>query len=237
MNKWIKASFLPAIMILLTTGVYAQKGGGPAGESKISLGVHADPLISWFSSDIDSVRNDGARPGFNFGLTINYFFGPNYAFSTGVNLISAGGRLVTRKETTFDVTSGIDPVVPQNTAIVYKIQYLAVPIGLKLQTNQIGYVTFFTDLGIDPKVVIGNKVDIVGLDNQKSPGEVRNLNISYHIMAGIEYAVGGNTAVVIGLGFENNFADITKDYTQDPFNQFVDRISHKNISVRLGVKF
>ena len=41
--------------------------------------------------------------------------------------------------------------------VVYKIQYLSIPLGLKLQTNQIGYLTFFTDLGLDPKVVIGRK--------------------------------------------------------------------------------
>lgn len=235
----INLRHLAFILLLICSplSLIAQQGGGSRSGSKITLGVHADPLISWFSSDIDSVKNDGARSGFNFGLTINYFFKPNYAFSTGLNLISAGGRLSTSHETTFDVTSGIDPVVAANTAVVYKIQYLSVPIGLKLQTNQIGYITFFTDLGLDPKVVIGTKVNIGDLENQKAPGEVRTFNISYHAIAGIEYAVGGNTAFVIGIGFDNNFADLTNDYTKSPFNQPEDKISHKMISVRLGVNF
>ena len=44
--------------------------------------------------------------------------------------------------------------------ITYKIQYLSIPIGLKLKTNQIGYLTFFTNIGLDPKIVIAGKADI-----------------------------------------------------------------------------
>jgi len=225
------------VLIIFSLSLSAQKGGSTLNNPKISIGVHADPVISWFASDIDSVGNDGARAGFNFGITFNYFFGSNYSISTGLNLINAGGRLVNSNLTTFDVTTGIDPVVPKNTAIEYKIQYLSVPVGLKLQTNQIGYITYFTDLGFDPKVVMGNKVDIGTLEDQKAPGEIKTFNISYHVMAGIEYAIGGNTAVVIGVCFDNNFADITKDYEQAPFNQLKDKISHKMISIRLGVNF
>ena len=235
------------MLLLLPAGMYAQEGGGPQNNSKISIGIHADPLVSWFSSDIDSVRNDGARSGFNFGLTFNYFFRPNYAFSTGINLISAGGRLVAKDATLFNLSDNNNmqaTIVEPDKAIVYKIQYLSIPIGLKLQTNQIGYITFFTDLGLDPKIVIGSKVDIPSndIENRKAPEEVKTLNISYHAIAGIEYAIGGNTSLVIGIGFENNFADITTDLKGDfinevTFDQFKDKISHKMISIRFGVNF
>lgn len=225
------------LFILLPACLIAQRGERPQMGPVITFGVHIDPVISWFSSDIDSVRNDGARSGFNFGISAYRYFGPNYAISTGLNIISAGGRLKTRNTTTFDLTTGVDPVVPANTPVVYKIQYLSVPIGLKLQTNQIGFITFFTDLGIDPKLVIGKKVDIDDLENQKAPGEIKPFNISYHIIAGIEYDMGGSTAIVLGLGFDNNFADITKDYDKIPFNQPKDKISHKLLSIRIGVNF
>ncbi|MCX6333928.1 MAG: porin family protein, partial [Bacteroidia bacterium] len=165
------------ILLLLSADLSAQMGGGQQNRSKYTIGIHADPVISWFSSDIDSVRNDGARSGFNFGLTFNYFFGPNYAFSTGINLISAGGRLVSKRNTDFELSDNHDlqlVTVNQNDAIVYKVQYLSVPIGLKLQTNQIGYITFFTDLGIDPKIAVGRKVDIPAndIENRKALSEI-----------------------------------------------------------------
>lgn len=233
----LKPAGIIMVLILFPAGLCAQRGDRPQTGPEITFGVHVDPVISWFSSDIDSVKNDGARSGFNFGISAYRYFGPNYAISTGINLISAGGRLKTSHATTFDLTTGIDPVVPANTPVVYKIQYLSIPVGLKLQTNQIGYLTFFTDLGIDPKIVIGKKVNIENLKNEKAPGEIKSFNISYHIIAGIEYDMGGRTAIVLGLGFDNNFADITKDYDKIPFNQPKDKISHKLLSIRVGVNF
>jgi hypothetical protein len=222
----------------LSWNLNAQSGGRQGTEPKITFGIHADPLISWFSSDIDSVRNDGARAGFNFGLNVYRYFGPNYAISTGISIISAGGRLVSKDTTIFDIShdkdNALTTVIP-NEAIVYKVQYISIPIGLKLQTNQIGYITYFADLGLDPKIIISNKVDIPAsdIDNQKAMEEVSTFNISYHVMAGIEYAVGGKTAIVLGLCFDNNFADITRDIR----GQFDDKISHKMLSIRLGVNF
>jgi hypothetical protein len=219
-------------LILLTTSA-----GVVNGQQRISFGVHADPVISWFGSDISTIKNDGARSGFNFGLTINKYFSPNYSFSTGINLINAGGRLVSSDTTILefeDPKSKIVTVLP-NQPVVYKVQYLAIPIGLKLQTNEIGYITFFTDLGLDPKVVVGGKADIPSQDikGDKALNELRVFNLSYHVIAGIEYGLGGNTAFVFGLGFDNNFLDITRDIKNQP----VDKISHKLLSFRFGINF
>jgi hypothetical protein len=213
------------ILLILTTFI-------TNGQDKISFGIHADPAISWFSSDNIHVKNDGARPGFNFGLTFNKYFASNYSFSTGISLIHAGGRLISDEATVLKFTT--QPVIP-GEPVVYKIQYLAIPLGLKLQTNQIGYLTFFSDLGIDPKVVIGGKADIpsLGISGAKATSELRLFNLSYHVTAGIEYSLGGTTALVFGLNFDNNFLDVTKDNGDQP----KDRISQKILSFRLGVNF
>jgi len=206
-------------------------------QQRIGLGIHLDPVISWFLSDINAVTNEGARPGFNFGLTYNKYFGPNYSFSTGINIVTAGGKLVCTDTTLLELPKleyKIATVLP-NEVVVYKIQYLAVPIGLKLQTNQIGYFTIFTDLGIDPKVVIGGKVDIPSGDIKgvRATSELRMFNLSYHITGGVEYSIGGNTEMVLGITFDNNFLDITKDNGDQPS----DKVSHKLVSFRLGVNF
>jgi hypothetical protein len=202
-------------------------------QERISIGVHFDPLISWFGSDIASVKNDGARPGINAGLTFNIPFSPNYSFSTGLNLINAAGRLVCKDDTQLELVN--TETVLANEPVVYKIQYVALPLGLKLETNQIGYLTFFSDVGLDPKVRIGGKADIPSLEieGDKATSELKLFNLSYHIMAGIEYSLGGNTSAVIGIGFENNFLDVTKDNGTQP----VDKVTHRLISMRLGINF
>jgi hypothetical protein len=203
-------------------------------QQRIGFGIHADPVISWFSTDISQIRNNGARPGFNFGLTYSKYFGPNYSFTTGINLLSTGGRLVSSDTTIIEISGTKSKVLPNNP-VVYKIQYLTFPVGLKLQTNQIGYFTFFSDLGLVPKVVINRKLDIpsLSMSGEKGSDELRLFNLSYHVTAGIEYSLGGTTALVFGLDFDNNFLDITKD----PGNQRADKVSQKILSFRFGVNF
>jgi hypothetical protein len=203
---------------------------------KISFGVFADPVISWFSSDNKGTSNKGARAGFNFGFTFNKYFADNYAFSTGLSLTSTGGRLA-NSDTVLMSFNNFSQKVPPNITVVYKIQYLNIPIGLKFKSNQIGYFTIFSDIGIDPKVVIGGKVDINDpnkpIHGEGALKELNRFNLSYHVMAGIEYSLGGSTAMVLGLGYENNFLDITKDINKQP----IDRITHNILKIRVGVNF
>ena len=224
-DRLVTILFFLLLVVMPTDMIQAQQ--------TIGFGIHADPAICWFSSDINEVRNDGARPGFNFGLTYNKYFTPNYSFSTGISLLRAGGRLI-GKDTTELKLKELTTVLP-GESVIYKIQYLTIPLGLKLQTNQIGYLTFFTDLGLDPKVVIGGKADIPSLDisGENAINELRVFNLSFHFTAGIEYSMGGTTAMVLGLNFDNNFFDITRDNKDQPD----DRVSHKILSFRIGVNF
>jgi hypothetical protein len=203
-------------------------------QQRIGFGIHADPVISWLSSDIKQIRNNGARPGFNFGLTFSKYFARNYSFTTGISLLSASGRLVSSDTTYIDILNTKSKVLPGNP-VSYKIQYLTFPVGLKLQSNQIGYITFFSDLGLVPKVVINRKLDIpsLSMSGENGSNEIRLFNLSYHVTAGIEYSLGGTTALLFGLDFDNNFLDITKD----PGNQLADKVSQKILSFRFGVNF
>jgi hypothetical protein len=223
-----RVSFLLLMILLIPSGrLNAQN---------ISFGIFADPVISWFSTDIKATRNDGARPGFNFGFTFNRYFAKNYAFSTGISILNAGGRLINNSTDTLvmqfnNISAKVLPARP----MVYKVQYLSIPLGLKFKSNQIGYITFFTDLGIDPKIVIGGKVDIPSLNikGESALNELRRFNLSYHVMAGIEYSLGGSTAMVLGFGFDNNFLDVTKDIKNQP----TDKVTHNILKFRIGLNF
>jgi hypothetical protein len=151
-----------------------------------------------------------------------------------ISLLNAGGSLVS-SDTIVINHSNINSNVLPGKQILYKIQYLTFPVGLKLQSNQIGYVRFFTDVGFAPKIVVNRKLDIpsLGISAQDASNEVNMFNLSYHITAGFEYSLGGNTALVFGLDFDNNFMNITKNHG----NQGTYKVSQKILSFRLGVNF
>lgn len=229
-------------MFFIYSGVWAQPGyrvpwipyGPPA---VISLGIHFDPIISWFTTDNYNIRNDGAIPGYNFGISYNRYIGPNYSISSGINIIEAGGRLISNEITYFEIRNYKREIltVGPDEAIIYRIKYLSVPLGLKLETSETGYGSLFVDLGLDPKIVIGGRADIPSLNIKGSNAlpELKTFNLSYHLMAGIAYPIAGNTSAVLGIGFDNNFFDITKDNSDQPW----DFVSHKLLSFRLGINF
>jgi hypothetical protein len=206
-------------------------------QEKFTYGVQLDPIIGWFKTDVSETKNVGARPGFNLGFTFNTYFTPNISLSTGISYLSAGGRLVSSDTTvmwfTNNKTLNFVTVLPHES-VVYKIHYLTFPVGMTLQTNQKGHISYFTDLGFDPKIVIGGKADILYLNIKDGNvmEELNRYNLAYHIGAGIEYSLGEKTALVLGLNLENNFLDITKDVGKQPH----DKVSHKLLSFKIGIK-
>jgi hypothetical protein len=203
----------------------------------INFSIHFDPLLSWFSTDSYDTRSDGVVPGFNFGISYNKYFGPNYSFSSGINIVNSGGRIINKDITHFelkDYSSTLLTVQP-GEAITYKITYLSVPLGIKLQTNQIGYGRFFTDIGLDPKILIGGRADIPSLDIKggNASQELNLFNLSFHIMAGMEYPLAGNNSFIIGIGFEKYLFDITRDNGDQPSNV----VTQKMLSFRIGMTF
>jgi hypothetical protein len=202
---------------------------------KYDFGVYAEPIISWFSTDTWATKNSGARAGFCFGLSFHKYFTANYAFSTGINISSVGGRLYNRDYITM-YFNNFNQVIGPDEKVTYKIQYLGIPIGLKFRSNQIGYITITSDIGIDPMVAIGGKIDIAdpAISGESAKKELKDFNLGYHIMPGIEYSLGGNTSLLFGIGFEKSLLDITKDISPD---QPVDKVTNNLIKIRFGVNF
>jgi len=225
------AKFTPGF--LLSMILFLTAAGNLAAQN-VRFGLFADPAVTWFASDTKSTVNDGTRAGFGFGLAFNRYFAEKYSFSSGISIQNVGGRLYNTDSIKMTFNNLIVDVAPEEP-VVYKIQYINIPVGLKFETNQIGYVTGFADVGIDAKFLIGGKADIpsAGIEKESAKKELNPFNLSYHIMAGIEYGLGGTTSMVFGLGFEHCFIDTTKDINPQPEDKILSNI----IKLRIGVKF
>jgi hypothetical protein len=224
-------SFIRLFLLLILVSV-----SGKTLSQNLRFGVHFDPLITWMSTNSAEYNNEGVRAGFSLGLNVLKYFDDNYAFSTGIGFINAGGK-ISCTEAHPMVFNNSSPFVPAGDVVVYHLRYLNIPIGFHLNTNQIGYVTLFTDLGIDARVLLRSSVDIPQQQyfDEIAKNEVYGMNLGWHINAGVEYSLGGSTALVAGLGFDEDFFDITKDLSD--VEQPVDRSGLKIIRIKLGVIF
>lgn len=183
-----------------------------ASAQQIRFGVFANPGVSWMKSDVSRISGNGTHYGINAGLTIDNFFAPHYAFSTGISIHTIGGVLNYKEGKILRTSDGDKTLTPGD--VTYNLQYLHVPLGLKLRSTEIGYSTYFVDLGVDPMVNVKSTANVKAISLSKA-GVGKEINLfymAYHISAGLEYKIVGNTAAVVGITYMNGFTDVTDNY-------------------------
>jgi hypothetical protein len=210
-----------AILVMFSSVLFSQR---------TSFSIVMDPQIAWLRTDLDEVKNDGIVFGFNGGLALDRYFTDNYAFSTGISLWSTGGKLLFTEGTEIQFRDGVE-TLPPNTTMTYRLQYLNIPLSLKLNSNQIGYLIFYAHVGLNNHISVGERgtVESLDLNGVGIPDEIKFYSMSYFFGGGCEYSLGGNTALLAGIFFTSGFLDITtsEDY----------RATLNALSLRTGVRF
>jgi hypothetical protein len=197
------------------------------------IGINLDPVISWYSPNTKNIDKAGSKLGFSGGLMIETSFKENYVFATGINLTYLGGNLQ-YNDNPVSFTVDKDKIVNLDSAttVEYTLQYISIPLSLKLKTNAIGYISYFGQIGLTPQFNISAKAtsDKGNLLDKDNVGEEIGLfNLSFFIGGGIEYDLGGTTALNLGIFYNNGFIDLLsdKDY----------KAALNYVNLRLGVLF
>ena len=196
----------------------------------LRFSVVADPQFSWMLPDMKDITSRGAIVGVNAGIGMDYYFAENYAFSTGLSINNLGGKLQYAESVVFYINTDTVEVPPANT-ITYNLQYLNIPFGLKFKTNEIGYVTYFANVGVTPMINIRSKASDASrtIDKDNISGDIAPFNMNYFINLGIQYSLGGSSALIGGLGYSSGFMDVTTLET--------DKITINTISIKFGILF
>jgi len=215
-----KYTFLVFLM-LFSSSTFSQR---------FSFSIIADPQIAWLRTELDEVKSDGTVFGINGGLVFDRYFTENYAFSTGISLWQTGGKLLFTEGMTIQTRSG-DKTLDPNSSMIYRLQYLTIPLSLKLNSNEIGYMSFFAHVGINNHISIGKSANVPSTDENKVgiPEEINIFSMSYFFGGGGEYSLGGNTRLLAGLYFTSGFWDITSSEEY--------RATLNAVSLRIGVRF
>lgn len=190
------------------------------------FGVQASPMFTWLDTDDRFINANGQNLGFRIGTKIDYFFADKYAFTTGLNLgLNQGGRLLHDFGGDLLKKSELGPPynsLPDGSNIRYHINYIDVPFGLHLLTNEIFRdFRFFFEIPVFNFAFLYNaKGDIVGPGLTTLEGETINkdlipIAISWGLGGGVEYNLRGNssgdTNLIGGIFYNQGFTDITKD--------------------------
>ncbi len=217
MQKYI----LSLIILMFSSQIFAQG---------LSFSVVFDPQITWMNSDSKRIEKEGNNFGFGGGLIMDNYFTENYAFSTGLSILSTGGSLRFLDSLDFQF-GGEQDTLPAGSTVKYDLRYLTIPLSLKLKSNEIGYSRFFAHLGINTHLNIKATADsdYKDISGEDIRDEIQLFMLSYFIGGGLEYSLGGNTALVGGIYFTSGIWDVSSN------SDYKAEIS--SISLRLGIKF
>ncbi len=231
----MKKIVLIAVLSVAFVSLFAQSG-----EPAVRVGITASPAISWFKGADKNVDGGKVRMGLEYGLLLDINLSKksqNYVLETGLTGVLIGGNavydtLVYPSDTVFGYRNGVDAR--------FKMQYVNIPISLKLKTNEIGYITYYGQLGFVPGFKVGARVDseALGYENEKLDKDNATVftaplfALGLSVGGGIEYALNDRTALLVGINFVNNFTNGIKVKTEDK-----DKQAFKYVLLRAGILF
>ena len=182
------------------------------GGRKIRIGFKVDPTITWLGPKENFVTKDGSKLGFSYGFVLDYIIDPNYAIASGLQIAHVGGKIKTKSDI------GLFESGQSNQENTYNLslQYVEIPIALKLKTNPINNLTYWGQFGTYLGVNIGARLN-ASVDGkpefkkEKVTKDIIPINAGLLLGAGVEYPLNDKTTLSLGLGFQNGFVDVTKN--------------------------
>jgi hypothetical protein len=209
--------------------------------AQVEIGLKLSPSITGFRVNSPSefgFKKDGSRIGVGGGVVVDYFFGQNYAFSTGLNLTFKGGDI-----RYLDQNS---PSSPSPVARTQKIglQYLEIPISLKLFTNEIAPdMKLYFQVGGTANALVSARID--GDKFYTDPATGAETKALKHFIIpdaallggfGVEYQVGQSTKVFGGLSYHRGLFNIDRYF--DNTRKLKDvTLKNTEVALDLGIKF
>ena len=240
----MKNSTILILALLITQLSFAQ--------NSFRFGLKGASNFGWLSDTDKTIENDGTKIGFAYGLMGEYTINSTYGFHAELLLSKVNSKFNLTSEQSF--VNDPNSNVISNLNFEYVIQYLEIPISIKLNTKEIGNFVYYGNFGFSPGFALNAHTSITSDDIPKSiqdldptdyrvnddEGDAFTLNnfddrvflfrFPLIIGGGVEYRMAGSTSLQAGVRFANTFTDIfVKDKTADAKNNY--------FAVSVGVLF
>lgn len=244
-NKTMKQS----LFIVICSIIFSVGSLGAQDEFKnIRFGPEVSPHISWMFTNDNQINSMGNNFGVRLGLMGEYYFTENYALTGGLGLAfnmggtlkhDVGGELLSRSELSSPNLRNLD----DGAEIQYSMQFVELPLGLKMKTRQFGYISYYAHLPVFTLGILTRSRGDIMASNASSTNEnlspdTRFFNVSWGFGGGAEYAVSPETSLLFGLYYQQSMIDITRDKgTLSNGEREDSKGTFGMISLRVGVLF
>jgi hypothetical protein len=212
-------------------------------QNSFRFGLKGASNFGWLTGTDKTIENDGTTLGFAYGLMGEYAINSTYGLHAELLLSQVNSKFNLLSEQSFAKD-------PNNTKISnlnykYIIQYLEIPISMKLNTKEIGNLVYFGNFGFSPGFALNARATITSGD---IPQNIKDLDPTDYrvndderddftldnfddkiflfrfpliIGGGVEYRMAGSTSLQAGFRFANTFTDMfVKDKTADAKNNY-----------------
>jgi len=216
----------------------------PAAFAQVEIGLKVSPSISYLRTNSPSgtsFQSESSKLSFGGGIFMDYFFGQNYAFNTGLFLTGKGGTISYLDRNPNPVSSAGSVRKEQKIAM----QYLELPLTIKLFTNEVApdtrvYFQVGGSLAVPVQTRINGEKNYIDTSNSNAETSAGShvLPIDANIIGavGAEYQLGQSTKFLAGISYHHGLVNFDRYFEKD--RGFSD-VSIKNsvFSLDLGLKF
>ena len=212
-------------------------------QGEFRFGLKGSSNFGWVGGTSKNIVNDGTTVAFGYGIMGDYYFKPNYGISAEIMLSNIKSKFTVTEPLAFNSVMS-DTV--NGLRYEYNIQYLDIPLTMKIRTKEIGDMTYFGQFGVSMGFALNAKTSIVSTGLPKSisdqepteyrvngaEGDAFTVNnfddkvflfrLPLIIGGGVEYKMAGSTSLQIGVRIANAFTDMfVKDKTAIAKNNYV----------------
>jgi hypothetical protein len=222
----IKKAFMKKLIFTLCFA-FAAFTGFAQYDTGLRLAISTYPNIGFLSAE--SGKSNGQSLGFTYGLSGDYEFAENYCFSSGVLVTSINGTASIINFYPYHNVNG--PLAAYD--VKYKMQYLEIPLALKLKTDEVNDLKWYGLFGFTTGFRLGARQDVELSGASLASNAKANNNTSFFrtgvvIGGGAEYGVFGRTSLIGGLSYNNGLTDIAKQGS---------KVKNHYIAINFGVLF
>jgi hypothetical protein len=212
--------------------------------SNIQLSIRFAPGLTFNSAQVDGalpITHQGTAVRLSGGLSLDMFVAENYAFSTGLWYTIKRSAF---KNVPFPTNNtGSSPLGISD----YNLQYLQVPVSLKLFTNEVVTDTrVYFQLGGTFDVKLAEKVKMQAENAFYQRAEVQDtkiykpLDVGLLLGAGVEMRLSEHNSAFVGLTYNRGLINALRSGLKDDAGaSYNDQMKTLNslLSLELGLKF